>query len=91
MSYLHAIACRRRRPWCAVVLTVITSMAAAGTYNYDALGRLSTQTAATGETAEFVNDDAGNLLEVKRYAAGTLAVTGFVPRRPFEIFGSDLR
>lgn len=52
--------------------------ALAARYTYDELGRLKTVT-VDSETAEYVYDAVGNLLEVKRYAGNTLALTSFAP------------
>ncbi|UXI68267.1 IPT/TIG domain-containing protein [Tahibacter amnicola] len=63
-----------------LLLFCLCFVAEATTYSYDELGRLKTVTNASGETAEYVYDAVGSILEVKRYSAGTVAVTGFSPR-----------
>jgi len=53
--------------------------AAATQYTYDAQNRLKSVTDASGETAEYVYDAVGNLLEIRRHAANQLAITSFSP------------
>ncbi len=48
---------------------------------YDEAGRLVQVTTSGGETVQYVYDPAGNLLEIRRIAAGTLSITGFDPAR----------
>jgi YD repeat-containing protein len=48
-------------------------------FAYDAAGRLAVVNAPNGEGAQYVYDPAGNILAIRRYTAGTLAIVGFSP------------
>jgi YD repeat-containing protein len=48
-------------------------------FAYDERGRLVSVAAPTGESAQYVYDAAGNILEIRRFAAGTLTIMGFFP------------
>jgi YD repeat-containing protein len=52
---------------------------AAYDFSYDAVGRLSSVSTPTGESAQYVYDPAGNILEIRRYAAGTISIFDFQP------------
>ena len=53
--------------------------AAATQYSYDAQNRLKTVTDSNGDTAEYIYDAVGNLLEVHRYAVDQLSILSFAP------------
>jgi YD repeat-containing protein len=47
--------------------------------SYDAAGRLSSVSTPTGESAQYVYDPTGNILEIRRFLAGTLSIFDFQP------------
>jgi YD repeat-containing protein len=48
-------------------------------FSYDEAGRLSTVAAPSGDTAQYVYDPTGNILQILRFAPGTLNILGFFP------------
>ncbi len=48
-------------------------------FSYDEVGRLVAVATPTGDSAQYVYDPAGNIVEIRRFAAGTLTIMGFFP------------
>jgi YD repeat-containing protein len=61
-----------------MLLSLHSAWAANYSYGYDALGRLSIVADSTGNTAQYVYDDVGNLLEIRR-AQSPVVLTDFSP------------
>lgn len=64
-----------------VAALATATLALATNYVYDANGRLVAATNDGGESAHYVYDDMGNLLQVERLGAGDLAIFAFSPGR----------
>jgi YD repeat-containing protein len=74
----------RFRPFLHTVLVMFAiAMAlpsyAAVDYTYDEQGRLVGVYAPSGDAAQYVYDAVGNIIEIKRFAAGTLSLIEFTP------------
>lgn len=65
-----------------VILFALISLAARADveYTYDEAGRLTGVYAPSGDAAQYVYDGAGNITEIKRINAGTLAIIEFSPK-----------
>lgn len=72
----------RLRILAVLVLAFVSgSVVAAVDYTYDEAGRLVGVYAPNGEAAQYVYDPAGNVVEIKRFAAGQLAIIEFTPNK----------
>lgn len=58
----------------------VATVAATVEYSYDANGRLVGVFAPSGDAAQYIYDAAGNIIEIKRFAATTVAVVDFTPK-----------
>jgi YD repeat-containing protein len=63
---------------CAITALVAGSAGAVG-YTYDELGRLKSVTDAAGNSAEYIYDAVGNIVQIKQIPSGTLSITEFTP------------
>ncbi|HEV8553537.1 MAG TPA: FG-GAP-like repeat-containing protein [Casimicrobiaceae bacterium] len=58
---------------------VVTTVTGTIQYAYDAAGRLIFVYAPSGDAAQYVYDPAGNITQINRFAAGTIAIAQFAP------------
>jgi hypothetical protein len=61
-------------------VAALAAYAATVEYAYDENGRLVVAYASNGDSAQYVYDAAGNITQINRVAAGTLAVFEFIPK-----------